>query len=213
VIALVDYGAGNRDNALRALRRLGREALPVADPAGLPERPELILLPGVGAFPPAMAALRRSGWDRAIRELAGAGTGILGICLGMQLLAEASTEDGLTPGLGLIRGTLIPLRIPLLPHMGWNRFRFVADWPGLAGAGEERDAYFVHSYALPEGGDAAALCEESGVSFAAAVRSGNVAGVQFHPERSGAGGLALLDRILRSLGSPGRTAPPAASFP
>jgi glutamine amidotransferase len=118
----------------------------------------------------------------------------------MQLLTEGSSEDGHTSGLGLIRGTAERLNLPVLPHMGWNRALFVADWDGVGRVGEGLDAYFVHSYALPAGEDAAATCTEAEQSFAALVRRGNVAGTQFHPERSGEAGLALLDRMLSSLG-------------
>ena len=196
MIALVDYGAGNLENVRRGLRRLGRPCDVFPRPEGL-EGASLILLPGVGAFGPAVAALRETGWFDALIAWAGAGRPLLGICLGMQLLCQGSREDGDHRGLGLLEGTVEPLGTARCPHMGWNRAVWTRDLPPLGRAGEEAGCfYFVHGYALPQGPDILGVCTEEDLTFTALAGRGPVMGCQFHPERSGSEGARLLGGLL-----------------
>lgn len=200
MIGIIDYGAGNTGNVRRALKRLGRECSLCRTPADAREC-ILLILPGVGAFPPAMDRLRASGWVSFLQEWVAAGKSLLGICLGMQLLCETSLEDGSTPGLGFIRGSVRLLQDTLrLPHMGWNQIRWQEAPKNLKQACPDgSNVYFVHSYALTESPDAAASTTVDGVSFVSLVHRGNVLGCQFHPERSGPVGLKLLEGILDHL--------------
>ena len=194
MIALVDYGAGNLASVRRALRACGADVLAPAGPGDL-GRAAAIILPGVGHFA-ATASLGES-WRAAIRLRLEAGVPFLGICLGMQWLFEGSDEAPAVPGLGWLPGriTRLPDRTPdgdrlKVPHAGWNVAHATqrSQVPGL------RDGayfYFTHAYAAPVTGDAAATTMY-GTPFASAVRRGLVCGVQFHPEKSGAEGLAVL---------------------
>ena len=196
MIALVDYGAGNLENVRRGLRRLGRPCEVFSRLEGL-EGADLILLPGVGAFGPAVASLRETGWFDALAAWAGAGRPLLGICLGMQLLCQGSREDGDHRGLGLLEGTVEPLGTARCPHMGWNRVRWTRDLPPLGRTGEEAGCfYFVHGYALPPGPDTLGECTEEDRTFTALAGRGRVLGCQFHPERSGPEGARLLGDLL-----------------
>jgi imidazole glycerol-phosphate synthase subunit HisH len=193
---VVEAGVGNLGNVERALRRLGAAPEVTADAARV-ERARCLVLPGVGAFAPPRAALRGP-LEAALAAALQAGAWLLGICVGFQLLFEASEEFGTTDGLSLLPGrvTRLPGSVPL-PHIGWNRLETTAGHPLLAGL-DGAYVYFVHSFA-PEG-----LPEElclartvHGRAFAAAAARGRVLGVQFHPERSGAAGLRLLASFLR----------------
>lgn len=200
MIGVVSYGAGNIGNILRALRFLGHETSLLRTPDDLSETCSLLVLPGVGAFPPAMAALKRTGWHLALRRWAESGRPVLGICLGMQLLCEASLEDGFHEGLGMIAGTVARLEgAPRLPHIGWN----TVSWKNLPDRfkdlPQDRFYYFVHSYALPPGPDTIGISETGTAVFSAAVARGSVAGFQFHPERSGPEGLLLLGAMIEIL--------------
>ena len=194
MIGIVDYGAGNVGNLARALRHLGWDPRLLPHPEGA-RGVNLLILPGVGAFPSAWRRLVESGWAQTLREAPRRGQPLLGICLGMQLLAKDSSEEGLTPGLGLVEGSVRPLKgLSRIPHMGWN----VVDWregEALA-SGVPSWFYFVHSFALEESPDAVATCTVEGRRFVAAVRRGPVAGCQFHPERSGPEGVAFLGHLI-----------------
>lgn len=207
-IALIDYGSGNVRSARNALARAaedaGREAPTVeltADPDVI-ARADRIVLPGVGAFGDCAAALRaRDGVIPAMTEAVQAkGRPFLGICVGLQLLADEGVEHGRHPGLGWIPGRAEALRLDdpqlKLPHMGWNQLTAV-DHPVIAAAGPSPWMYFVHAYALtPEAPEmAAAACDYGGPFVAAAARD-TVLGVQFHPEKSQGFGLALLAAFL-----------------
>lgn len=199
MIAIIDYGMGNLRSVQKALESLSHEALITDDPARLREATHVIL-PGVGAFGDAMERLRATGLDRAVRELADAGKPLLGICLGMQLLFESSTEGGYHEGLGLIPSAIVrfPADMGLkVPHMGWNSLTPRAGCPLYAGVEKKPYVYFVHSYYAAEISDAwtAATCEY-GVTFTAAVQRGNVFGTQYHPEKSSAAGLAMLKNFV-----------------
>ena len=193
-IALIDHGAGNLVSAARGLERSGAEVAIVADPAGLADC-DGVVLPGVGTTGAAMARLRTQGLVAALEEWSGP---LLGICVGLQLFFESSDEDG-TECLGFMPGTVSELpNAPLLPHIGWNDVSLSPD-PLFTGLGPSELFYFVHSYApMPrETGDVIGW-SEYGSKFAAAARRGNRVGVQFHPERSGAAGLAVLANFVRN---------------
>ena len=197
-LALIDAGGANLGSVRYALERLGVQAQVVRDADGLAGA-QRVILPGVGAAGPAMALLRERGLLDALQALA---VPLLGICLGMQLLAKDSSEEGLTPGLGLVEGSVRPLKgLSRIPHMGWN----VVDWregEALA-SGVPSWFYFVHSFALEESPDAVATCTVEGRRFVAAVRRGSVAGCQFHPERSGPEGVAFLGHLIAMMTSGG----------
>jgi glutamine amidotransferase len=188
---------------MRGLARAGATPVLSADPDEV-RRAGTIILPGVGAFPPAMARLVERGLDAALREAAARGAAILGICLGHQLLFERSEEFGDTPGLGLIPGRVTALPPgERVPHMGWSPIRAVAD-PLFAGLGDGAWMFFVHSFvAQPANGDGVATVSFAGGRVCAAARRGRVCGVQFHPEKSGAAGARLLQNFLALAGSKG----------
>jgi glutamine amidotransferase len=202
VIALIGYGAGNLASVRKALRACGAE---VFEPAGADRLglASAIVLPGVGHFG-ATAALGGE-WRSAIRARIAAGVPFLGICLGMQWLFEGSDEAPGTPGLGCLPGQVV--RLPdrteagdrlKVPHAGWNTARTATGpgrEPGIPGLDDGAYFYFTHAYAAPVTESAAAVTWY-GVPFASAVRRGNLFGVQFHPEKSGAAGLAVLRAFL-----------------
>jgi glutamine amidotransferase len=194
----VDYGASNLRSVVRAFRAVGAEVEPTTDP-GLVRRAARVVLPGVGHFAPARRRLAETGLDAALAEAARHGKPVLGICLGLQLMLDDSAEAPGVPGLALLPGTVAAFRGDLpVPHVGWARVRATAcgrvhPVVGAALAGDEAFFYHVHSY-YPSGvPQAASLGEaEYGAAFATVVGRDNVLGVQFHPEKSQAAGLALL---------------------
>jgi len=195
VISLVDYGMGNVRSVLNAFESIGTEARLVSDP-GEVVAAEKVVVPGVGAFGDAMAALRERGLAQAIRDAAGGGRAVLGICLGMQLLASRSTEFGEHEGLDLIPGSVDYLATDStlrIPHVGWNDLAVRRADPILADLGPEPTFYFVHSFEFhPSDPDAVTAVTDYGRPVTACVGHGRVFGVQFHPEKSGDDGLALL---------------------
>jgi glutamine amidotransferase len=193
-LALVDAGGANLGSVRYALERLGVEARIVRDGDGLCDAGRIIL-PGVGAAAPAMALLRERG---LVEPLRAATVPLLGICLGMQLLFESS-DEGDVACLGLLPGRVRKLRGGpglRVPHMGWNGLEHVRDSALLDGVADGASTYFVHGYAAPVTADCVAACTH-GERFAAMVQRGNVAGAQFHPERSATVGAQLLSNFLQ----------------
>ena len=197
MIAIVDYGVGNLFSLRSSLLYIGQETVITADPAVL-RAAEKIILPGVGAFGDAAEKLRATGLGELVKQEAGKGKPVLGICLGMQLLLEKSYEYGEHEGLGLIPGVIRPIAdvIPAdykIPHIGWNALRFGNEKHPLFRYLEEGDhVYFVHSYYGAQCEESVIATAEYGASLTAAVARGNVMGCQFHPEKSGTVGLAIL---------------------
>jgi glutamine amidotransferase len=193
-IGIVDHGMGNRRSVEKALERVGARVALTADHDALRAADGLVV-PGVGAFAAAMRAMRELGLDELVVERAGEGTPVLGLCLGMQLLFEASTELGGDRGLGLLPGQVVALEAADLkvPHIGWNEVTFTRASPLLEGLGAHAAFYHVHSFvAVPdEEGDVLGRGDYGG-PFTSIVGRGDVYGVQFHPEKSSAAGLALL---------------------
>lgn len=196
MIALVDYGAGNLRSVQNALGALQVQSAIASTPADLRDA-DAIIFPGVGAAGPAMAALRSRGLERPLVDAIHQGTPFLGICLGLQLLFDSSAEDGATC-LGVFGGTVerLPTR-EKLPHIGWNTLERVAIHPVLAGM-EGEAMYFVHSYVgVPQEPQLIAAQTTHGVAFVSAIAAASAVAVQFHPERSGAAGLRLLENFVK----------------
>ena len=196
MIAIVDYGVGNLFSLNSSLEMIGAESVVTADEAVL-RSADKILLPGVGAFEDAARKLRESGLAELIKELAAEGKPLLGICLGMQMLFERSYEYGEHEGLGLIPGSVRPIRdvIPAdykIPHIGWNALRFRRENPLFKYVKEGDCVYFVHSFYASDCDEFTVATAEYGAELTAAVARGNVYGCQFHPEKSGNVGLNIL---------------------
>jgi len=200
VIGVLQYGGGNVGSVLKALDHLGAEARLCRTAADL-EGADRIVLPGVGAFGDAMAQLTASGLADAVRAAVAAGTPYLGICLGLQLLFAESEEAAGTQGLGLFPGSLRRFAAEpgrKVPHMGWSPLKLARPGRLFAGLAGGEYVYFVHSYYLetPER-DLVAATADHGVVFDAAIERGNLFAVQFHPEKSGRVGLAILKNFLQ----------------
>ena len=195
-ICILDYGMGNLRSVEKALEHVGANASIASDAASVRAADGLIL-PGVGAFPKAMAGVRERGLDELIAERRDAGTPILGICLGLQLLFDSTTELGGAEGLGLLPGGVAELDAPGLkvPHIGWSPVRWERESRLTEGIDSGTPFYLVHSFAPhPEPADLLGTAEY-GARFACAAERGNVFGVQFHPEKSSAAGLRLLSNF------------------
>jgi len=207
-VAVIDYGVGNMLSVQRGLERCGARVILTADPERILAA-KRVVLPGVGAFANAMQALERKGLLAVIREIVRCQIPLLGICLGMQLLLEESEEFGVTAGLGLIPGRVIPIPSvavngePLkTPHIGWNELipRSPSSWKGSCLEGHRADEamYFVHSFMAVPSDPTLRLadCSYGGHQIAAVINQKNITGCQFHPEKSGKCGLAFLHRFL-----------------
>jgi imidazole glycerol-phosphate synthase subunit HisH len=199
-VAIIDTGLCNLDSIRRALEECGAKTVVTDDPGDL-HAVDRIVLPGVGAFPDAMTRLRERGLDDALRqEVLVDGAPLLGVCLGMQLLADRGEESGGAAGLGFVRGTvrrLVPSDAERVPHMGWNEVHDRRDPRLLAGIADDADFYFVHSFHLvcDDPSDVAATTPYCG-GFTSVVERDNIFGVQFHPEKSQRHGFELLQRFL-----------------
>ena len=196
MIAIIDYGVGNLFSLSHSLQAVGAEACVTGD-AGVIERADHVILPGVGAFGDAAAKLREAGLDALVRRLAAVGMPIMGICLGMQLLLDKSYEFGEHAGLGLIPGEVRPIAevIPpdyKIPHIGWNALEIARLHPIFRAVRPGDCVYFVHSYYGARCDDSVIATAEYGARLTAAVARGNVCGCQFHPEKSGDVGLGIL---------------------
>jgi imidazole glycerol-phosphate synthase subunit HisH len=199
LIAVLDYGIGNLRSAQKALQRCGADARLTVD-HGLIAEADAVVLPGVGAFGACMAALREADLEDAVEDAVDSGRPFLGICVGMQMLFDASAEDDDAVGLGIIPGSIRWLGSELpRPQMQWNLLTLTRpEDPMFAGLSSEAWVYFVHSlFAVPDDpAVVAATCTYGGV-VNAAFRQGNVFATQFHPEKSGTWGLAMLANFVR----------------
>ncbi len=201
MIAVIDYGAGNLRSAVRALQHVGAH-LQVTDRAADLEAADAIVLPGVGATRDTMDALHRLELAPVLPRLIRAGVPFLGICVGMQVLAEQSEEWGLHPCLGVIPGTVrrFPAHVGKIPQIGWNQVLSCAATPLLEDIPDGTAFYFVHSFYVDTPDQLlVAGRTDYGIQFPALLQSANVAATQFHPEKSGRWGLHLLRNWLRSV--------------
>ena len=204
MIAIIDYGVGNLFSLCSSLKRIGAEVVVTSDPEMIRAADKLIL-PGVGAFADAAQKLRDSGLDVLIKEQAAAGKEMMGICLGMQLLFEKSYEFGEYEGLGLLKGSVIPMEgtIPAelkIPHIGWNALHFCKESKLLRYIKDGDCVYFVHSFYAADCAESVIATAEYGKELTAAVQKGNVVGCQFHPEKSGEVGLNILRAFCETEG-------------
>ena len=196
MIAVIDYGVGNLFSLCSSLEAIGAQSVVTSDPDVI-KQADKIILPGVGAFGDAIRKLRKTGLDEVIINEVAAGKPIFGICLGMQLLFEKSYEYGEHTGLGLLRGSVVPMDGSIeaglkIPHIGWNALKVERKHPLLKYTAEGYHVYFVHSYFAVDCDDSLVASSEYGARVTALVASGNVAGAQFHPEKSGEVGLNIL---------------------
>jgi imidazole glycerol-phosphate synthase subunit HisH len=192
-VAVIDYGMGNLRSVQKAFEHIGIDADITSDADELMNADGAVL-PGVGAFADCMKNLNETGLVPFIKDYIASGRPFLGICLGLQLLFDSSLEGGFFTGLGVLKGQVVPLpRDKIVPHMGWNNLDIKIADPLFTGLPQEPYVYFVHSYhAAPE--DAAIISATTGygIDVTAAVQCGNVFATQFHPEKSGDTGLAIL---------------------
>jgi glutamine amidotransferase len=200
MLAVIDYGAGNLRSVLHALNYLGVESMRVIRAPHELRGADKIILPGVGAFGAGMQKLREQNLIQPLKDAVRAGIPYLGICLGMQFLFEGSDEMGEHEGLGLLPGRVTRFQdMPgyKVPHMGWNQLVPTRSTPLLNGIDAGGYAYFVHSYyCIPANPDHVILTTEYGISVTAAVQCDNIAGVQFHPEKSQRTGLQILANFV-----------------
>ena len=197
MIGIIDYGVGNLFSLQASCKAIGQDVFVSGDGAEL-QKADRLILPGVGAFPDAVKKLNDTGMADFVREQAARGTPLLGICLGMQLLFEESLEYGRHPGLGLLKGQVVPMegRLPeglKIPHMGWNALNVTGGrlLEGLNG----QHVNFVHSFFGENCADSLSAWTDYGIPITAAVEQGNLFGCQFHPEKSGSVGLSILRRF------------------
>lgn len=199
MIAIIDYGMSNLRSVHHAFEYLGADARIVDSPATL-RSARAIVLPGDGAFGPAMGNLRAFGWLEPFHAAIARGVPFLGICLGMQLLFDESTENGEHRGLGILRGRVkkFPPGAGKIPQIGWNQLQINLSSKFLVSVSQNAFVYFVHSYYC-EADDARVIAAktEYGIAYASVVEHGNVWGAQFHPEKSGADGLTMLRNFLQ----------------
>jgi glutamine amidotransferase len=197
-VVVLDYGSGNLRSAQRALERVGAEVTVTADPTAARDADGLVV-PGVGAFAACMAGLAEVDAKAVVDERVAGDRPVLGICVGMQVLFDSGIEHGVeSAGLGVLPGRVERLAAPILPHMGWNTVTAGAGSQLFAGLDNDTRFYFVHSYAVHET-DGLITTAEHGEPFVAAVERGPVSATQFHPEKSGDAGAALLENWLQTV--------------
>lgn len=201
MIAVLDYGLGNIGSVIRMIEKVGGLAKRISTPDEI-LRADKLILPGVGSFDRGMSQILERGLLEPLRErVVKQSTPIMGICLGMHLLC-AGSEEGALPGLGFVGADVrkfqaLPGQNLKIPHMGWNTVRVTRSNPLIESAGEEQRFYFVHSYrVVPNSSELAIAMAIHGVEFCAAFQSGNIFGVQFHPEKSHRFGMALMKRFV-----------------
>jgi len=203
MIGIIDYLAGNLTSVARALSYFGYDWVISSDIEKL-KKAERIIFPGVGAAKSAMESLKKFGLDEFLKEAFLKGVPILGICLGTQIIFELSEEDGGTQTLGLLRGKVVRFPEPLIwngeklkvPHMGWNKVKWIRTHPVFKGLDPDYEYYFVHSYyGIPESEDVVCGITFYGVNFVSAIAYKNLVAVQFHPEKSGKPGLQILKQF------------------
>ncbi|MBI2885684.1 MAG: imidazole glycerol phosphate synthase subunit HisH [Chloroflexi bacterium] len=199
MIAIIDYGAGNIRNVLRALTYLGHEASITADRAQI-QRARAVVLPGVGAAGDTVRALRDRGLDDLVRRTIEEDRPFLGVCIGLQVLFDTTEEGGFQPCLGILPGAVKRLPAGLkVPHMGWNQVQQRAESPVFLNLPDGANFYFVHSYYVEPAQRELVAAETSyGVDFCCAVARGNLFATQFHPEKSGPLGLRVYDNFLKA---------------
>ena len=188
---VIDYGSGNIRSVAKALEHAGYAVTVSSDPRQA-KRAELLVLPGQGHFAQVIGNFRASGFEEAVRAHVDAGKPFLGICVGLQILFEASEEAPEVAGLGLLTGTVRRFRARKVPHMGWNTVSF---GPGPFAAFNGRHFYFVHSYYAPLTAHSAGVSEYDGTRFTALYAHENLVAPQFHPEKSSRAGLSLLEKL------------------
>ena len=208
-IVVVDYGVGNLRNVYKALEAAGAAARVITAPDGLADAAGIVL-PGVGAFGDAAANLRAAGFEAPLLAAVAAGTPLLGICVGMQLLFDESEEMGRHRGLGIIPGRVVRFpgdmtapdgRLYKVPQIGWNQLHHNETDPLLAGVPDGAYTYFVHSYyCAPDNASHIVATTDYGIHYASVVRRGNVWGIQCHPEKSQAVGLRILRNFVKIVG-------------
>lgn len=196
MIAIVDYGVGNLFSVTSSLRAIGADSKVVKEAAEI-KKADKILLPGVGAFEDARRKLSESRLEDVIVSEVRSGKPILGICLGMQMLLERSLEYGVHEGLGFLKGEVVPMqgRVPAelkIPQIGWNALKIKAEHPIFKYTRDGDFVYFVHSYSAVGCEDSLLATTDYGIDITAAVAKDNIAGMQFHPEKSGECGLRIL---------------------
>lgn len=198
-IAVLDYGIGNLRSAQKALERVGADAVLTSD-SSVAESADAVVLPGVGAFGACMSALREAGLESVVHGAVDSGVPFLGICVGMQMLFDASDEDPNATGLGIIPGIVswIPDSVPR-PQMQWNQLQVRGDDSLFSGLGTNPWMYFVHSlHGVPTNEEHVSATVHYGATLNVAFRKDNVCATQFHPEKSATAGLALLDNFVKS---------------
>lgn len=199
MIGIIDYGMGNLRSVEKAFLALGARCEVISEPVD-PRPLSGLVLPGVGAFAEAMDNLETAGWTEWIRERADSGLPLLGICLGLQLFFSRSEEGVGADGLDIFPGRVVrfPDSVPVVPHMGWNRLEIKKTGGLFSGIADGSFLYFVHSYyPVPEDDKVVAAVTDYGVDFVSAVSSGNIFGLQFHPEKSQSVGLKILKNFVR----------------
>ncbi len=196
MIAIVDYGVGNLFSLISSFKKIGADIVITADPDVI-KSADRIILPGVGAFQDAAEKLRDSGLDKVIIAEAQKGKKLMGICLGMQMLFEKSFEYGEHKGLGLLKGSIVPMKDSIpenlkIPHIGWNALHFTRESNLFKYINHNDCVYFVHSFYATDCDDSVIATAEYGKELTAAVQKDNIMGCQFHPEKSGEVGLNIL---------------------
>jgi len=204
MIAIIDYGVGNLFSLTASLNYLGAETIVTNKKEDIIAA-DRIILPGVGAFEDAIAKLKATGLVETIMEETAKGKPLLGICLGMQLLFEESHEYGVHKGLGLVKGVIASIDEDLkkqgiedlkVPHIGWNALQFIEDEPLFKYIRQYDCVYYVHSFYGRECDESTIASSQYGIKITGAVRSGNIYGTQFHPEKSGEVGLNILKAFM-----------------